>query len=213
MTRRVLLINWDSYPHVASGGVSTWARGLVENMPDCEFTIFNQLSNPNSNSTLRLPPNVKKVIGMPVFGTTRLEEFFTDGSALIPRIRRTTDSVVVKRFLPLYGAFLESILADTCDPDRLAQLVLELHNFLTVYDSKKCFEHPRTWDVFLERVMKDPLYKEMKLREALHAGALGEAPQGRHHPQLAGLAAVPARGLGEDGERLILPADRARRGV
>jgi glycosyltransferase involved in cell wall biosynthesis len=165
--RRVLLINWDSYPHVASGGVSTWARGLVENMPDCEFTIFNQLSNPNSNSNLRLPPNVKSVIGMPVFGTTRLEEFFSDGSPLLPKLRRTTESVIVKRFLPLYKAFLESILADSCDPDRLAQLVFELHNFLTVYDSKKCFEHPQTWDAFLERVRTDPLYKEMKLREAL----------------------------------------------
>jgi glycosyltransferase involved in cell wall biosynthesis len=136
-------------------------------MPDCEFTIFNQLSNPNSNSNIRLPPNVKSVIGMPVFGTTRLEEFFSDGSALIPRIRRTTESVIVKRFLPLYESFLEGILADSCDPDKLAQLVFELHNFLTVYDSKKCFEHPQTWDAFLERVTTDPLYKEMKLREAL----------------------------------------------
>jgi glycosyltransferase involved in cell wall biosynthesis len=136
-------------------------------MPECEFTIFNQLSNPNSNSNLRLPANVKSVIGMPVFGTTRMEEFFSDGSALLPKLRRTTESIIVRRFLPLYKEFVESILADSCDPDRLAQLVFELHNFLTVYDSKKCFEHPQTWDAFLDRIMRDPLYKEMKLREAL----------------------------------------------
>ncbi len=136
-------------------------------MPDHEFYIFNQLSNPNSNATLRVPPNVKGVMGVPVFGTTRLEEFFSDGDSLLPHLRRTTEDVIVRRFVPLYKAFLDEVLADSCDPDRVARLTLELHNFLTVYDSKKCFEHPLTWETFLERVTADPLYREMKLREAL----------------------------------------------
>lgn len=165
--KRVLLINWDSYPHVASGGVSTWARGLVERMPDHEFFIFNQLSNPNSNAKLRIPTNVRGVMGVPVFGTTRLEEFFTDGDSLLPKLRRTSESVVIDRFIPLYKALLDGVLADSCDPDRVAALTLELHKFLTVHDSKKCFEHPGTWETFQKRVTADPLYREMKLREAL----------------------------------------------
>ena len=34
----VLLVNWDSYPNFASGGVYTWEKALIEKMPDWKFT-------------------------------------------------------------------------------------------------------------------------------------------------------------------------------
>lgn len=165
--KRILLINWDSYPHVASGGVSVWARGLVENMPDCEFFIFNQLSNPNTNGVFRVPPNVRGVIGVPVFGSTRLEEFYPMPGSLTSRLGATSEQVLQKTFLPLYEGLLSLMLADDCDPDELASILHALRKFLLVHDPKKSFEHPSTWELFLEKVRADPMYREMTLREAL----------------------------------------------
>src|SRR5882762_3067768 len=71
LTRRVLLVNWDNYPNVASGGVYAWAKRLVEGIPDWDFVIINQVTNPNANSSYTLPPNVKSVIDFFFIGTFR----------------------------------------------------------------------------------------------------------------------------------------------
>jgi glycosyltransferase involved in cell wall biosynthesis len=165
--KRALLINWDSYPHVASGGVFTWAKNLIENIPEWEFVILNQLSNPNANADYSIPKNVKHVVGFPIFGTNRTEEFVPQRGSLLQRISRTSDSVITKQFLPLYSDFLRYVTTDECDPESLAKSVYHLHTFLRTYDSKKAFDHPGTWEIYLNRLRKDPVYKEMRLREAL----------------------------------------------
>ena len=165
--KRALLVNWDNYPNVASGGVYTWAKSLVESMSDWEFVLFNQLSNPNANAKYSLPGNVKQVIELPIFGTNRFEEYHKDGRPFLRKILATTDSVIRREFLPLYKEFLEHVFADDCDPRRLAELIYGLHKFLTTHDTKKCFEHYLAWELFLDRIQVDPLYREMRLREAL----------------------------------------------
>jgi glycosyltransferase involved in cell wall biosynthesis len=165
--KRALLVNWDNYPNVASGGVYTWAKSLVESLSDWDFYVFNQVSNPNVNSEYTLPSNVKQVIELPIFGTNRYEEFYDDGNPFIPKIRRTTEKVVERDFLPLYTEFLDGVFADDCEPKRLGESICRLHTFLTRFDTKKCFENPLTWETFVGRVGKDPLYREMRLREAL----------------------------------------------
>jgi hypothetical protein len=39
--KKVLMINWDSYPNISSGGIYSWEKALIDNMPDYEFIIFN----------------------------------------------------------------------------------------------------------------------------------------------------------------------------
>jgi glycosyltransferase involved in cell wall biosynthesis len=165
--KRALLVNWDNYPNVASGGVYTWAKSLVESMSDWEFVLFNQLSNPNANAKYSVPSNVKQVIELPIFGTNRFEEYYKSDRPFLQRVRATTDSVIKQEFLPLYKEFLERVFADDCDSRRLADLIYSLHKFLTSHDTKKCFEHYLAWEIFLNRIQADPLYREMRLREAL----------------------------------------------
>jgi polysaccharide biosynthesis protein PelF len=165
--KRALLINWDSYPHVQSGGVYTWAKGLVDHLEDWEFIIFNQLSNPNANANFAVPSRVKEVIGLPIFGTLRLEEYYSSGSSLVSKISRTDHSVINGTFVPLFSRFLDCVFDENCDPSELSGLLLKLHRFLVTYDSKKCLEDHRTWDTFLDKVRDEPLNKGMNLREAL----------------------------------------------
>jgi glycosyltransferase involved in cell wall biosynthesis len=168
--KKVLLVNWDSYPNVMSGGVYSWEKTLVENMTDYEFTIINLLSNPNANGRFTVPPHVKQVIDMPLFGSNRYEEFYTEENRpLLDKIARTKDRVIVEKFMPLYKQFLASIFSNNCDPGELSQIVYKLHKFLLVYDSKKCLEHTLAWETFLDQLERDPLYREMTMREALTA--------------------------------------------
>jgi polysaccharide biosynthesis protein PelF len=165
--KKALLVNWDSYPHVASGGVYTWARGLVENMQDWQFVIFDQLSNPNANSSYNVPMNVRKVIGLPVFGTHRVEEYCSEPGKLRDRLGRTTEGVTTEIFLPAYERFLQNVISDSSEPAELAKSIHMMHKVMAMYDSKKLFEDKRTWETFLEQLKQDPLYREMKIRDAL----------------------------------------------
>ena len=168
--KKVLLVNWDSYPNVMSGGVYSWEKTLVESMSDYEFTIINLLSNPNVNGRFTLPPNVRQVIDMPLFGSNRYEEFYNEKSRpLLEKIMRTKNHVIKQEFMPLYKQFLATMFSNECDPARLSQIIFQLHKFLKVYDPKKCLEHTLAWEGFLEQLEQDPLYREMTMREALTA--------------------------------------------
>jgi glycosyltransferase involved in cell wall biosynthesis len=165
--KRALLINWDNYPNVVSGGVYFWTKSLVEKMSDWEFVILNQLSNPNADASYVLPSNVSKVIEFPIFGTNRYEEFHREEKAFFPKILRTSESVVKEKFIPLYRDFLFNILSDNCEPSEVASSISKIHKFLMIYDAKKCFEHYLTWEIFLGRIRADQFYKAMTLKDAL----------------------------------------------
>jgi polysaccharide biosynthesis protein PelF len=161
------LVNWDNYPNVASGGVYAWSKRLVEGIPDWEFVIVNQVTGPNANAEYVLPPNVKRVIEVPIFGTYRFEEFQKGNQPFLPKILRTTDHAVESIFIPLFDELLTSLVGDDSDPSEVRRLVVELHRVLVRYDAKKCFENPSTWEKFLEHIGGDSLYKGMSVQEAL----------------------------------------------
>jgi len=167
--KKVLLVNWDCYPNFATGGVYTWTKTLIDNMQEWEFIVVNQLSHPNSNGKYTIPNHVTKVIEMPIFGTNRYEEFYNDKKPLLPKILRTTESVIKNEFIPLYKEFLNDILSDECNSEHLTEIICKLHKFLIIYDTKKCLEHSLIWDSFLNQINKDKLYQQMTLKEALTA--------------------------------------------
>lgn len=164
--KKVLLINWDCYPNFASGGVYTWTKALIDSMQDYEFIVVNQLSNPNCNSTYTVPPNVTKVIEVPLYGTHRIEEFSKEKESILPKILRTTESVIKDNFLVLYREFLRAVISDRCDTKLLAELIIKLHQFLIAYDSKKCLEHHLCWDIFMEELNNQLLYRHLTMKEA-----------------------------------------------
>lgn len=167
--KKILMINWDNYPNFSSGGVYTWEKTFIEGMPENEFIVLNQLSNPNISAIYSLPNNVSRVIEVPLFGTNRFEEFSRRDGPLVTKIIRTTDSTVKKNFLPMFQEFLGNILADRQHPELIKDSIFKIHKFLISHDAKKCLEHPGAWEVFLKLVRQDPLYSQMGLREAVGA--------------------------------------------
>ena len=166
--KKVLLINWDNFPNVASGGVYSWEKFFVDGMHNVKFSVINQLSNSNANATFNVPEYVQNVISPPLFGTNRMEEFIETGQ-FVRKIVRTTDSVIKKEFLPLFNEFLRNILAVSCEAEDTANSIYKLHKFLVAHDTKKCFERPSTWESFLNHLRRDTDFAEMKLKDALAA--------------------------------------------
>lgn len=160
------MINWDNYPNVATGGVYTWEKTIIDHMTDYEFVIVNHLSNSNSNAEYSLPKHVTKVIEVPIYGTPRYEEFCKYDGHLITRILRTTERVIKEKFMPLYKDFVSSMISDHCNFKTLADTVVNLHNFLVKYDGKKCLEHPMAWEIFSEELNKVPLYRNLLIDKA-----------------------------------------------
>jgi glycosyltransferase involved in cell wall biosynthesis len=169
LLKKVLLINWDCYPNITTGGIYTWTKSLIDALSDYEFVVLNEISNPNANAEYTIPKNVTKVMEVPIFGSIRYEEFCKRDNLLLARILRTTQHIIKEKFIPLYKEFLNSVLSDRCNPRVLTDIVIKLHDLLTVYDAKKCLEHPETWDIFVEKLNKEPLYNNMKLNEVLVA--------------------------------------------
>ena len=167
--KKVLIINWDCYPNFATGGVYTWTKTLIDSMPEYEFAVINELSNPNSNGVYAIPKNVTTVIEVPIFGATRYEEFCKRDGIMQERILKTTKKVIKEKFIPLYTEFIKSVLSDRCNTHILTESVIKLHDLLVKYDAKKCLEHPLTWDIFIECLNKEPIYSSMTFKEALTA--------------------------------------------
>jgi polysaccharide biosynthesis protein PelF len=163
----VLLVNWDSYPNFATGGIYTWEKALVEKMPDWRFTVMNFLSNSNSNGSYTVPRNVASVIELPIYGTNRYEEFYNDRSNLVPKIIRTSKSAIQTGFIPLFRSFLSNAISANFDLGKFSDLLLKLHYFFQEYDAKKCLEHVLTWETFCDCIGSDPIYKHMPMRSAM----------------------------------------------
>jgi polysaccharide biosynthesis protein PelF len=172
MTKRVLLVNWDNYPNVASGGVYTWAKVLVDSLTDWDFVVFNQLSNANANSKYSVGPNVRKVLEVPLFGTQRIEEFYHGAPAMLDRVGRSTPEAIRTNFIPAYKTFLYRLLADDCDPEKLTRAIMQLRRVLMLHDTKKLLEDSATWEGFIEGLQRDSLYRWMSIKEALMAYGL-----------------------------------------
>lgn len=153
---------------MASGGVYSWEKFFVDGMREIEFSVINQLSNSNTNGKFIVPDYVKSVISLPLYGTNRTEEFI-ETKQLLGKILRTNEFVILNEFVPLFKEFVRNILSSNCDVERSANSIYQMHKFLLDHDLKKCFEHPTTWDSFLEFLRDDPDLGEMHLKDATNA--------------------------------------------
>jgi len=165
--KEVLLVNWDSYPNFASGGVYTWEKALIEKMSDWKFTVMNFLSNSNSNGSYSVPRNVRSVVEVPMYGTNRYEEFYNDRAGLLPKIVRTNKSVIQRQFVPIFRDFVTAAVSGNFDPAKFSYLTSKLHNFFQRYDAKKCLEDISAWETFSEVINSDSIYRNMPMKSAL----------------------------------------------
>ncbi|MDE1853681.1 MAG: GT4 family glycosyltransferase PelF [Thaumarchaeota archaeon] len=167
-----MLVNWDNYPNVASGGVYTWAKVLVDSLVDWDFVVFNQLSNANANAKYSVGSNVREVLEVPLFGTQRIEEFYYGSTPMIDKVGRSSQEVIENTFIPAFENFMTCLLADDGKPEEFIRMMMQMRRVLMLNDTKKLLEHERTWEAFMDHLRRDQLYRWMSIKEALVAFGL-----------------------------------------
>ncbi|HEX7807584.1 MAG TPA: DUF3492 domain-containing protein, partial [Thermoanaerobaculia bacterium] len=110
MTPSVLMTTEGTYPH-AAGGVSTWCDALLRNTPEVRYTLLPLMMNPHIELKYEPPPNVRRILNVPLWGVEEPAEFITDipFATLFDRKRQTSAHAIETQFVPLLRDFLQCV--------------------------------------------------------------------------------------------------------
>jgi glycosyltransferase involved in cell wall biosynthesis len=150
MTLSVLLTAEGTYPH-AAGGVSTWCDTLLRNTPEVRYTLLPLMMNPHIELKYEPPPNVRRVMNVPLWGIEEPSEFTTGiaFATLFDRKRQTSAQVIESQFVPL----LRDLLAFVNDPPHgdvahFGRTLVAMEDYFRTYDYNDTFKAPATWRAF-----------------------------------------------------------------
>src|SRR2546428_4615437 len=164
---QVLFLVSGVYPHYV-GGVSTWADQLITALDEHDFHIVSVVSNPHVELRYVLPPNVKQVVTVPLWGTELVEEFLPSSPrrAIAKRLR-TTDASVRDGFVPHFVSFMRQIKVAAPQPGILGQAIYGMHTFLLDHDFMRTIRSKAVWDSYLAVLRDDPILSTLNLQEAI----------------------------------------------
>lgn len=150
----VLLTTEGTYPY-HSGGVSTWCDNLIKGLPAVEFALLPIMMNPHISVKYELPPNVRRVIDVPLWGTEEPAEFIRDipFSHIYLAKQRTKRSVIGRQFLPLLVELVRQIYAEQPDAQRAGETLFEMQRYFRQYDYNATFKSSEVWEAFVEEVL------------------------------------------------------------
>jgi len=151
----VMLTTEGTYPfHL--GGVSTWCDILVHRVPQVSWVIYAVMMNPFVTQKYRLPPSVRRLIKVPLWGTEEPSEPLEEipFSRVYDAKRRTDERVVREHFLPLFRDVLEEILDGSPQPRRLGRALSEMYRYFREYDYHRTFKTRVVWETFRKEVLR-----------------------------------------------------------
>ncbi len=164
---RVLFLVSGVYPHYM-GGVSTWADQLVTRMPEHQFFVVSVVSNPHVEVRYRLPPNVRGLVTVPLWGSERPEEYLPATlRGTLGRAARTTEGTVRRHFLPPFATFFEQAKRGAPSPEKFGEALYAMHLYLREYDFRATVRSRALWDAYRGYLREDALLSTLDLNEAI----------------------------------------------
>lgn len=153
MTLSVLMTTEGTYPYSA-GGVSTWCDALLRNTPDIRWTLLPLMMNPHIEQKFEPPSNVRKILGVPLWGIEEPAEFIPDipFAQMYERKRRTTNAGIEREFVPLFQQLLQVICIDPSDSPTLGRVLVALEDYFRLYDYNETFKSRPVWNAFRSAV-------------------------------------------------------------
>ncbi len=151
----VLFETEGTYPFVG-GGVSTWADILVNNLSEFNFYIYAVTGMPYVEYKYKLPPNVKFVRQIPLWGSEEpFEDIFFEipFSSIYIRKTKVNERVVLRKFIPIFAEFLSSLMNPFSDPEECAGYIWLMHRYFSEYDYKQTFRSFAVWQKFKQFVV------------------------------------------------------------
>ncbi|MBO8155717.1 MAG: GT4 family glycosyltransferase PelF [Bacillaceae bacterium] len=159
---KVMLTTEGTYPF-HPGGVSTWCDTLVKKMESVDFVVYSVLMDPFVTQKYELPPSAS-LIKMPLWGTEEPSEHLgTPFSTEYLAKKRTTSDVIHDEFLPLFRQLIEDIINPVKRPEKLADVLLQLHLYFQHYEYKVTFKSQETWEAYKQVILEHVAEGESKL--------------------------------------------------
>jgi glycosyltransferase involved in cell wall biosynthesis len=142
---RILLSTEGTYPF-RQGGVSTWCDLLIRNLPDLRFAVASLVSSAGGKWLFPQPVNLDALWEVPLYGVDGLHELPAGSLAdRWRRQRRTDETVIRRRFVPLLGRFLEVFLAEDGVNAADLEVLVDLHHYCLEHDLAASLSAPRVW--------------------------------------------------------------------
>jgi polysaccharide biosynthesis protein PelF len=147
----ILLCTEGTYPYIG-GGVSTWCDILCRELAEYDFSIYAVTGEPEVRIRYELPPNVRSVVHVPLWGTREPGEYVLGDvslSRLRERRRNTSERTVKTDFAPLLLRLLAAMAVDVSEEDD-GRLLWEMWSWFQRHDWRGTWKARATWDAFLE---------------------------------------------------------------
>jgi len=150
----VLLTTEGTYPY-HSGGVSTWCDNLIKGLPEVDFTLMPIMMHPYISVKYEVPPNVSKVVNVPLWGTEEPAEYILDipFSHVYLAKQRTTPGVIAGDFLPGFRELVRLIYAELTDAWRVGEILYGMYRYFRTFDYNTTFKSKLVWEAFGEAVL------------------------------------------------------------
>lgn len=154
MTLSVLMTTEGTYPYSA-GGVSTWCDALLRNTPEVRWTLLPLMMNPHIEQKFEPPENVRRILGVPLWGIEEPAEFIPDipFAQLYDRKRRTTGDAIEREFVPLLRELLRAVRED--DSPAFGRTLVAMEDYFRRFDYNETFKSKPVWDAFRASVDSD----------------------------------------------------------
>jgi glycosyltransferase involved in cell wall biosynthesis len=145
----VLLTTEGTYPY-HRGGVSTWCDALTTRLSEVDFHLLAVTMHPYLTAKYVLPPNVREVVTVPLWGTEEPAEYGRHASFpdYLRRRWATSPAAIERELLPLYESMVRAIVTGTLPPRALGEILLKLHDQLEGLDYHRALTHRAVWEVF-----------------------------------------------------------------
>ena len=150
----VLLTTEGTYPF-EGGGVTTWCDVILNGLPDIDVHLIAVTGSTAITLKKQLPPHVKTVQAVPLFGSveptefTRAEEPF---ATTVLRRARTTEQMVQRQFVPLLKQLLVALERPEDAGWNEARIIWELNRYFIRLDHRATFRAEATWRAFRDTI-------------------------------------------------------------
>jgi glycosyltransferase involved in cell wall biosynthesis len=176
---RVVLTTEGTYPY-CTGGVSTWADILIRELNDIEFCVLAIMMNPFQSIKFELPPNVARLINVPLWGTEEPAEYISGQPfAEIFLNKLKSNEPIQEEFREIVELLVCSIYASDPDLDALGRSLVRMYEICGEYDYRNIFRSEWLWNHFYQLLLR--IHRASPLFE------IGEFPPGAAAPLAAGL--------------------------
>ncbi len=158
----VLFETEGTYPFVG-GGVSTWCKILVDELPQIDYVISALTGTPQVKTRYPVDnENIKRVIQVPLWGAEEPAEWILPFhsppnipfSRLYLRKKATTDQVIREKFVPLFRHFLRGFEETGTDVLLYGPTVWAIYRYFQEYDYNLTYKSRLVWDAFKEEALR-----------------------------------------------------------